>query len=124
MEEFEGHVRRLHANGDLLFFQEYSALRPSADFNWKATLAQENRFKNRYNNIVAYDHSRVFLTPLQRVSRSIEKRGLTSLLRDPSQRQLTTSGEWCGSKPQTRLLWFVFINRALAILWCKNSHSF
>ena len=54
----------------------------------------------------------------------IEKRGLTSLLRDPSQRLLTTSGEWCGSKTQRPLLWFVFINRALAILWCKNSHDF
>ena len=64
MEEFEGHVRRLHANGDLLFSQEYSGLRPSMDFTWNATLAQENRFKNRYNNIVAYDHSRVCLTPL------------------------------------------------------------
>ena len=67
MEEFEGHVRRLHANGDLLFSQEYSGLRPSMDFTWNATLAQENRFKNRYNNIVAYDHSRVCLTPLQGV---------------------------------------------------------
>ena len=64
MEEFEDHVRRLHANGDLLFSQEYSALRPSADFTWNATLAQENRNKNRYNNIVAYDHSRVHLTPV------------------------------------------------------------
>ena len=54
----------------------------------------------------------------------IEKRGLISLLRDPSQRLLTTSGEWCGSKTQRPLLWFVFINRALAILWCKNSHDF
>ena len=37
------------------------------DFTWNATLAQENRFKNRYNYIVAYDHSRVCLTPLQGV---------------------------------------------------------
>ena len=67
MEEFEGHVRRLHANGDLLFSQEYGALRPTANFTWNATLAQENRSKNRYNNIVAYDHSRVQLTPIQGV---------------------------------------------------------
>ncbi|XP_044163802.1 receptor-type tyrosine-protein phosphatase delta-like isoform X2 [Acropora millepora] len=64
VEEFEGHVRRLRANGDLLFSQEYSALRPTSNYTWNATLAQENRFKNRYNNIVAYDHSRVKLNPI------------------------------------------------------------
>ena len=67
VEEFESHVRRLHANGDLLFSQEYSALRPTSNFTSNATLAQENRSKNRYNNIVAYDHSRVHLTPIQGV---------------------------------------------------------
>ena len=67
MEEFDGHVRRLHANGDLLFSQEYNGLRPSANFTWNATLAPENRLKNRYNNIVAYDHSRVELNPVVNV---------------------------------------------------------
>ena len=62
MEEFEEHVRRLHANGDLLFSQEYSALNASAEFTCNATKAPENRKKNRYDNIVAYDHSRVQLT--------------------------------------------------------------
>lgn len=67
MEEFEGHVRRLHANDDLLFSQEYAALRPASDTASDATLAQENRYKNRYNNIVAYDHSRVKLIPISNV---------------------------------------------------------
>lgn len=67
VEEFEEHVRRLHANGDLLFSQEYGALKPQAEFTWNATLAQENRHKNRYNNVVAYDHSRVKLSPIQGV---------------------------------------------------------
>ena len=67
VEEFEEHVRRLHANGDLLFSQEYGALKPQAEFTWNATLAQENRHKNRYNNVVAYDHSRVKLSPVQGV---------------------------------------------------------
>ncbi|XP_022798569.1 receptor-type tyrosine-protein phosphatase F-like, partial [Stylophora pistillata] len=67
VEDFDEHVRRLHANGDLLFSQEYGSLRPQADFTWNATLAQENRHKNRYNNIVAYDHSRVKLSPIQGV---------------------------------------------------------
>ncbi|KAJ7369444.1 hypothetical protein OS493_038944 [Desmophyllum pertusum] len=75
VEEFEDHARRLHANGDLLFSQEYSALRPSSDFTWNATLAQENRYKNRYNNIVAYDHSRVHLTPIQEKKAYIATQG-------------------------------------------------
>ena len=67
VEEFESHVRRLHANGDLLFSLEYKALNPSDDFTSDATEAQENRLKNRYNNIVAYDHSRVKLYPVVNV---------------------------------------------------------
>ena len=67
VEEFEGHLRRLRANGDLLFSQEYSALRPNRDFTWNASLAEANRFKNRYNNIVAYDHSRVKLATIDNV---------------------------------------------------------
>ena len=67
MEEFEGHVRRLHANDYLLFSQEYATLRPASDTASDATLAQENRYKNRYNNIVAYDHSRVKLIPTSNV---------------------------------------------------------
>ncbi|XP_068728189.1 receptor-type tyrosine-protein phosphatase epsilon-like [Montipora capricornis] len=70
VEEFEGHLRRLHANGDLLFSQEYGALRPNYDFTWDASLAEANRFKNRYNNIVAYDHSRVKLATIDNVAGS------------------------------------------------------
>ena len=67
VEEFEGHVRRLHANGDILFSQEYAALHPTSDTTCNETLAQENRHKNRYNNIVAYDHSRVKLDSISNV---------------------------------------------------------
>ena len=67
VEEFETHVRHLHANGDLLFSQEYNSLRPPGEFTWNATLDPENRFKNRYNNIVAYDHSRVRLSEVHGV---------------------------------------------------------
>ena len=63
-------------------------------------------------------------TSTRTILMAIEKRGPTSLLRDPFQRLLTTSGEWCGSKTQRPLLWFVFINRTLPILWCKHSFDF
>ena len=67
MEEFEEHIRRLHANDGLLFSHEYNALSQQADFTWKASLARENMRKNRYISIVAYDHSRVKLSPIQGV---------------------------------------------------------
>ncbi|XP_058965904.2 receptor-type tyrosine-protein phosphatase S-like [Pocillopora verrucosa] len=67
VEEFEEHIRRLHANDGLLFSHEYNALSPQADFTWKASLARENMRKNRYISIVAYDHSRVKLSPIQGV---------------------------------------------------------
>ena len=60
-------MRRLHADDDELFSREYSALRRQAEFTSNATLAPENKHKNRYNNIVAYDHSRVKLTPVKGV---------------------------------------------------------
>lgn len=50
-EEFERHVRRLHANSDLLFSQEYATVRSPDTVTSNASLDPNNRFKNRYNNI-------------------------------------------------------------------------
>ena len=65
VEEFEDHVKRLQE--DDLFSVEYGAIRSQGNVTSKATLAEENKHKNRYNNIVAYDHSRVKLTPIEGV---------------------------------------------------------
>ena len=67
VEEFEERVRRLRANNARIFSREYDALRPRAEFTCNASWAQENKHKNRYDNIVAYDHSRVKLTPVKGV---------------------------------------------------------
>ncbi|XP_048587479.1 hemicentin-2 isoform X1 [Nematostella vectensis] len=65
VDEFEEHVRRLHANGELLFSQEYGAFRSPDTVTSHHSLNQANRFKNRYNNITAFDHCRVLLQPIE-----------------------------------------------------------
>lgn len=60
------HVQNLHADTDLGFSREYEAIQASStDAALACSHSQmvENKLKNRYINIVAYDHSRVVLRP-------------------------------------------------------------
>lgn len=64
---FIQHVASLHANEDIGFSKEYEAIQSlstheeiPADSSYQA----DNKLKNRYHNVVAYDHSRVQLRPL------------------------------------------------------------
>lgn len=57
-------LKNLHADGDIGFSREYEAIQSSAnDLHLSCEHSQmpENKSKNRYLNIVAYDHSRVIL---------------------------------------------------------------
>ncbi|XP_054721502.1 tyrosine-protein phosphatase 99A-like [Uloborus diversus] len=60
------HVSGLHADGDIGFSKEYEAIQQSSDLELSSECSQlvENKNKNRYVNIVAYDHSRVVLKNL------------------------------------------------------------
>jgi len=61
---FGKHVQNLHVDGDLGFSREYEAIQSCAnDLHLSCENSQlpENKEKNRYLNIVAYDHSRVVL---------------------------------------------------------------
>lgn len=60
------HVQDLHADGDLGFSREYESIQASIDLDLSCEHSQmtENKNKNRYINIVAYDHTRVILKPL------------------------------------------------------------
>ncbi|CAM9801216.1 unnamed protein product [Lampetra fluviatilis] len=61
VSEFAGHVERLKANDNMLFSQEYESIDPGQQFTWDHSNLEINKHKNRYANVVAYDHSRVIL---------------------------------------------------------------
>ncbi|CAL8307253.1 unnamed protein product [Lota lota] len=61
------HIDRLKANDGLRFSQEYEAIDPGQQFTWEHSNLDVNKPKNRYANVIAYDHSRVVLTPMDGV---------------------------------------------------------
>uniref|UniRef100_A0A8C1MK41 Receptor-type tyrosine-protein phosphatase F n=1 Tax=Cyprinus carpio TaxID=7962 RepID=A0A8C1MK41_CYPCA len=61
------HIERLKANDGLRFSQEYESIDPSQQFTWEHSNLEVNKPKNRYANVIAYDHSRVMLTPIDGV---------------------------------------------------------
>ncbi|KAK3696715.1 hypothetical protein QZH41_013070, partial [Actinostola sp. cb2023] len=64
MENFAKHVHKLHKSDDRGFMIEYNKLDVGRDFQCENAYSQDNKTKNRYGNIVAYDHSRVVLSVL------------------------------------------------------------
>ncbi|XP_078676951.1 receptor-type tyrosine-protein phosphatase gamma-like isoform X19 [Branchiostoma floridae x Branchiostoma belcheri] len=66
--QFAKHVSSLHADSDHGFALEYEEIHQSTanrqDLKWEHTMHPDNKHKNRYINIVAYDHSRVQLKPV------------------------------------------------------------
>ena len=64
LSDLSTHITRLKANDCQLFSQEYESIDPGQQFTWEASSADENKFKNRYANVIAYDHSRVKLESL------------------------------------------------------------
>ncbi|XP_067128847.1 tyrosine-protein phosphatase 99A-like isoform X4 [Centruroides vittatus] len=63
ISQWSKHVADLHADGDIGFSREYEMIQQSVDLDLSSEYSQmiENKNKNRYVNIVAYDHSRVIL---------------------------------------------------------------
>ncbi|XP_077306814.1 receptor-type tyrosine-protein phosphatase F isoform X10 [Lithobates pipiens] len=60
-------IERLKANDGLKFSQEYESIDPSQQFTWEHSNLEVNKPKNRYANVIAYDHSRVILTSVDGV---------------------------------------------------------
>ncbi|XP_037830729.1 receptor-type tyrosine-protein phosphatase delta isoform X12 [Kryptolebias marmoratus] len=62
ISELADHIERLKANDNLKFSQEYESIDPSQQFTWENSNLEVNKPKNRYANVIAYDHSRVILS--------------------------------------------------------------
>ncbi|XP_042566398.1 receptor-type tyrosine-protein phosphatase delta isoform X24 [Clupea harengus] len=58
------HLERLKANDNLKFSQEYESVDPGQQFTWEHSNLEVNKPKNRYANVIAYDHSRVLLSAI------------------------------------------------------------
>lgn len=63
ISELANHIERLKAGDNLKFSQEYESIEPGQQFTWDHSNMDVNKPKNRYANVIAYDHSRVILPP-------------------------------------------------------------
>ncbi|XP_054888580.1 receptor-type tyrosine-protein phosphatase S-like isoform X3 [Poeciliopsis prolifica] len=64
ISELAEHIELLKANDNLRLSQEYESIDPSQQFTWEHSNLEVNKPKNRYANVIAYDHTRVVLAPI------------------------------------------------------------
>uniref|UniRef100_A0A0N5B044 protein-tyrosine-phosphatase n=1 Tax=Syphacia muris TaxID=451379 RepID=A0A0N5B044_9BILA len=64
IRELASHIESLKMNNNALFSQEYESIETGQPFKWDNSTLPCNKLKNRYANVVAYDHSRVELSVL------------------------------------------------------------
>ncbi|XP_028402571.1 receptor-type tyrosine-protein phosphatase F-like isoform X3 [Dendronephthya gigantea] len=62
VKEFAHFVNEMKANGNYEFNKEYNDLPKTLNSSWEVSKKLYNKPKNRYGNIVTYDHSRVVLS--------------------------------------------------------------
>nr|XP_020649843.1 receptor-type tyrosine-protein phosphatase S isoform X8 [Pogona vitticeps] len=65
ISELADHTEHLKANDNLKLSQEYESIDPGQQFTWEHSNLEVNKPKNRYANVIAYDHSRVILLPIE-----------------------------------------------------------
>ncbi|KAJ8356844.1 hypothetical protein SKAU_G00196380 [Synaphobranchus kaupii] len=65
ISELAEHTELLKANDNLKLSQEYESIEPGQQFTWEHSNLEVNKPKNRYANVIAYDHSRVILSPVE-----------------------------------------------------------
>ncbi|KAA8594892.1 hypothetical protein FQN60_012027, partial [Etheostoma spectabile] len=71
ISELADHTERLKANDNLKFSQEYESIDPGQQFTWENSNLEVNKPKNRYANVIAYDHSRVILSSIEGKTRCL-----------------------------------------------------
>ena len=64
ISELAEHIERLKANSGARYSAEYESIDPGQQLTWDAASQDDNKPKNRYANVIAYDHSRVQLYSL------------------------------------------------------------
>lgn len=62
IDELASYIDRLKLNNNEKFAQEYESIDTGQQFTWETSTLDFNRAKNRYANVIAYDHSRVVLS--------------------------------------------------------------
>ncbi|ESO86619.1 hypothetical protein LOTGIDRAFT_128794, partial [Lottia gigantea] len=67
IERLAEHIDNLKNNDNLKFSHEYESIEPGQQFTWDNSNLEVNKPKNRYANVIAYDHSRVILQPIDGV---------------------------------------------------------
>ncbi|XP_029931101.1 receptor-type tyrosine-protein phosphatase S [Myripristis murdjan] len=65
INELAEHTELLKANDNLRLSQEYESIDPGQQFTWEHSNLEVNKPKNRYANVIAYDHTRVILAPIE-----------------------------------------------------------
>ncbi|XP_038066680.1 receptor-type tyrosine-protein phosphatase mu-like [Patiria miniata] len=65
LEDLESYINMKESAGDKGFEADYKTLPNEQLHPWTVASKPENRKKNRYVNVIAYDHSRVVLQPLE-----------------------------------------------------------
>ncbi|KAI6216371.1 Protein-tyrosine-phosphatase [Aphelenchoides besseyi] len=67
LSEFRAHVERLKMNNNEQFIKEFESIETDQHgISWEHSKLDVNKPKNRYANVVAYDHTRVTLQPVSR----------------------------------------------------------
>uniref|UniRef100_A0A672RPV1 protein-tyrosine-phosphatase n=1 Tax=Sinocyclocheilus grahami TaxID=75366 RepID=A0A672RPV1_SINGR len=59
------HINLMKTSDSYGFKEEYESFFEGQSATWDAAKKEQNRTKNRYGNIIAYDHSRVILQPME-----------------------------------------------------------
>ncbi|VDM91779.1 unnamed protein product [Onchocerca ochengi] len=70
ISELAVHIDKLKMNNNALFSQEYESIETGQHFTWENSSRPVNKMKNRYANVVAYDHSRVILSTIDNIDGS------------------------------------------------------